>query len=369
MRRPGLALGGALVACCLLLPAAASAQTGGSVQPKIVGGSTASVAQYPWQAAVVLRGSGSAHNRQFCGGSLVTSRIVMTAAHCVYDTDPDCLLSCNGLIPICNAISDPPPGDGTCKLDPDDVDVVLGRTTLSGTDGAEIPVEAVSYRSNYNPNYQGDGVPRFDVGYLVLSAASGQGQIKIAGSDEGALWDAGSPAVVSGWGTMSDSGGAKTQDTLRAAQVNVIDDTTCANDYAFLGGGDFDPATMLCAGTPSGADACFGDSGGPLQAPIEGGGDRLVGIVGWGYGCGDPSFPGVYTRVAGSAIRPLVQSDVASLESTYGLPAEGVVGSGAQPLGATAGASSHPFAKCKRIHNKVKRKRCIKKVKKKLASR
>jgi trypsin len=357
MRRPRFALGGALAAILLLAPAAASAQSGGSVQPRIVGGSTASISEYPWQAAVVFTGSGSAHNRQFCGGSLVTSRIVITAAHCVYDTDPDCSVLCG--------VNDPG-GDGTAKLDPNNVDVVLGRTTLSGSDGAEIPVEAVSYRSNYDPNYQGDGVPRFDVAYLVLAAASGQSPIKIAAPDEGALWDAGSPAVVSGWGTTSDSFGAKTQDTLRAANVNVVDDSTCFNDYATgAGRSDFDSQTMLCADTPGGADACYGDSGGPLEAPLAGGGYRLVGIVGWGEGCGDPSFPGVYTRVAGPVILPLIQSDVSGLEAAYGLPAESVVGG---PLGASA-KGRHPFAKCKRIHDKKKRRRCIKKVRQRLRSR
>lgn len=349
----------------LVVPASAVAETGGSVEPKVVGGTTASTGTYPWQGAVVFSQaqypSLNAHQRQFCGGSLVTSRIVITAAHCVFDTDPDCFLLC--------AISDPG-GDGTARLDPNDVDVVLGRTTLSGSDGAEIPVQAVAYRSSYNPDYQGDGVPRNDVGYLVLSGASGQGQIKIAGADEGPLWDAGSPTVVSGWGTTSDSGGAKTQDTLRAANLNVIDDATCFSDYAIgLGQSDFDPQTMLCAGTASGADSCFGDSGGPLQAPLAGGGYRLVGVVGWGEGCGDPSLPGVYTRVAGDLLRPQIESDVAGLEAANGLPSEGVVGSGALPLGAqAAAANAHPFAKCKRIHNKKKRRRCIKKVRRKLQS-
>lgn len=38
-----------------------------------------------------------------------------------------------------------------------------------------------------------------------------------------------------------------------------------------------------------------GDSGGPLvlQDPLE----TLVGVVSTGYGCGDPHYPGIYSRV------------------------------------------------------------------------
>src|SRR6266545_3290625 len=210
MRKPPRLLPlGALAALLLLVPASALAQSGGFVQPKIVGGATASVSTYPWQAAVVdstAQSNKNPHQRQFCGGSLLTSRIVVTAAHCVADTDPDCSLTC--------AISDPG-GDGTVKLDPNDVDVILGRSTLTDTtQGAEQTVSAVVPQSNYDGDYQGDGVPRYDVAYLVLSSVSGQTPIKIAGTDESALWDAGSPADISGWGSTSESG--NTVDTLRS---------------------------------------------------------------------------------------------------------------------------------------------------------
>src|SRR4051794_41950870 len=87
-RRPAFLLLGVLAAIALLVPAIASAQSKGSPQPKIVGGNSATISQYPWQAAVVFTGSGNAHQRQFCGGSLVTSRIVITAGGFGVGTGP-----------------------------------------------------------------------------------------------------------------------------------------------------------------------------------------------------------------------------------------------------------------------------------------
>jgi secreted trypsin-like serine protease len=355
MRRERVVLAAALVALSLCLPAGAAGDT---VQPKVVGGTTASTSQYPWQAAVVFspaKRSGNAHQRQFCGGSLLTSRIVLTAAHCVYDTDPDpdCLLL------LCSTTE--------LHLDPDDVDVVLGRTTLSdASQGTELPVIGVAFQSHYDDA----AAPKYDVGYLVISTASSQGQIKIAGADEGALWDAGSYVEVSGWGSTSACAttcSSPTSDTLRKAGLTVIPDSTCGSASVY--GSLFDPNTQLCAGNLSGGtDSCRGDSGGPLQAPLPAGGYRLVGVVSWGEGCGQANAPGVYARVAGTALPSLIQSDVSSLQSRFGLPAEPVFGTGgtAQPL--AVGASARPFAKCKRIRDKRKRRRCIKRVKKKLSA-
>jgi secreted trypsin-like serine protease len=362
-RRPRLVLVVALAAISLLVPASASAQRDGSVQPRVVGGSQASISQYPWQAAVVFDPSegGNAHQRQFCGGSLLTSRIVITAGHCVFDTDPDCAYS-----GISTCIPNDPGGDGTTRIDPGDVDVVLGRTTLSDTSqGAEIGVTGVAYQSNYDPDYQGDGVPRYDVGYLVLNSASAQPQIHIAGTDEAALWDPGSAVDISGWGGTNKCtfSCGPTSDDLMAATVHVIDDQTCGSQSVY--GSDFDPATMLCAGEMSGGkDTCAGDSGGPLEAPVGGGVYRLVGITGWGDGCAQANAPGVYTRVAGPTMASLIQSDVSSLEATYGLPAEGIFGGAVSRRGSKS--VTKPFAKCKRIHDKKKRKRCVKKVRRKL---
>ena len=364
MRKPlWLLVVGALAACGLLAPASALAQSGGSVQPKIVGGFPAPISTYPWQAAVVIspaKASGNAHNRQFCGGSLLTSRIVLTAGHCVANTDPDCTSLCTSETPVCLDLPSSTE-DGTCMLDPNDVNVVLGRSKLSDTgQGVEMSVQAVKLQGNFDGDFNGDGVPRFDVGYLVLSSASAQTPIKIAGADERALWDAGSSEDISGWGSLFAGGG--TVDDLRAATARVDSDSTCNGAY----GSDFDPSTMVCAGNGT-TDTCSGDSGGPLEAPLQGGGYRLVGLTGWGEGCADPSFPGVYTRVAGPTMSSLIASDVSSIETNESLPAEPIFGSGGQPPGSPAPASAapkaNPLKKCKRARSRKKRRRCAKRVK------
>ena len=116
------------------------------------------------------------------------------------------------------------------------------------------------------------------------------------------------------------------------------------------------------ARTPASATAA-----GPLQAPLGGGVYRLVGITGWGDGCAQAGAPGVYTRVADTTLSPLIASDVASLESQFGLPHEPIFGPARHHHSTTSGKSAkNPFAKCKRIRDTKKRKRCVKNVKKKL---
>jgi trypsin len=83
-------------------------------------------------------------------------------------------------------------------------------------------------------------------------------------------------------------------DFLREVDVYPVDSDTCIRQYneATI----IKPAIMLCASNPSpGHDSCNGDSGGPLLDTATG---TQVGIVSFGIGCGDPIFPGVYTRVS-----------------------------------------------------------------------
>jgi len=54
--------------------------------PRVVGGTEVDHNKYPWMAAVMQRNAGSPSDGQFCGGSLIAGQWVLTAAHCIEDT-------------------------------------------------------------------------------------------------------------------------------------------------------------------------------------------------------------------------------------------------------------------------------------------
>jgi len=91
--------------------------------------------------------------------------------------------------------------------------------------------------------------------------------------------------VIAGWGTTSSGGSIS--NVLLKADVVVQNNTVCTSQY----GTAFIATDMICASAP-GTDTCQGDSGGPLF--VNG---VQVGITSWGYGCADPNYAGIYTRV------------------------------------------------------------------------
>jgi secreted trypsin-like serine protease len=329
-----VALAAAAVALALALPAGA----GAAAQPRVVGGSATQASSYPWQAALVFdpaKRSGNDEQRQLCGGALVAPRIVLTAAHCIVGTDPDFLGG---------------------NLDPNDADIVLNETTLSNGDGEHHALQAIYVQSAYNPSLNTN-----DVGYLVMSSATGMTPINLAGPTETALWTPGYPTQVSGYGYTAEGG--PRSNTLRVATVPIIADSTCGSPGVY--GGLFYPSSMVCAGSLSGGvDSCSGDSGGPLESPAQGGIYRLVGLVSWGIGCAEPNNPGVYARLGGGSgtLHQLVVNDVSSVETAQGLPHTNIVGSGALALGAPVPVA--PRKRCKkrkRLNEKTGKCVCKKK--------
>ncbi|MFF9351749.1 S1 family peptidase [Streptomyces sp. NPDC014734] len=231
----------------------------------VIGGQPAHVEDSPWVVALSSRERfGETRAGQFCGGAVVAPKKVLTAAHC---------LSRAAL------------GVDVGKVR--DLKVIVGRDSLRGSGGKEIPVQAAWSNPGFDPATNAG-----DVAVLTLAEPlPAKSVIPMAASGD-AVYEPGTAAVVYGWGDTT--GYSDYASSLRSAKVSVLSDRMC--ELAYPGGrnGAYAASAMLCAGEPQGGyDACQGDSGGPLVAR-----GRLIGLVSWGNGCGRPGSPGVYTRVS-----------------------------------------------------------------------
>ncbi|GAA3061663.1 S1 family peptidase [Streptomyces glomeratus] len=213
----------------------------------IVGGTTTTTTAYPFMMQIT-----DASGNQFCGGTLVAARKVVTAAHCMA-------------------------GETTRS-----VRVVGGRTYLNGTNGTVSKVSKIWVDPDYTDATNGD-----DVAVLTLSTSMPYTAASYVSSSQTSVYAAGTTARIVGWGATSESGNSS--DQLRSATVPIVADAGCKSSY----GSDFVKSDMVCAGyTSGGVDTCQGDSGGPLLI-----GGVLAGITSWGNGCAEAGYPGVYTRL------------------------------------------------------------------------
>ncbi|XP_026328499.1 vitamin K-dependent protein C [Hyposmocoma kahamanoa] len=220
---------------------------------RIIGGRPAPPGKWPWQVAVLNQ-----YKEAFCGGTLISLRWVVTAAHCVRRKlfvrlgEHDLLLKNRGEVEmkVTEVVIHP-------RYDPDTVinDVAMLR----------LPEPA-----------------RPELGHGV--ACLPRPQEKLAPH---------STCVILGWGKKrpTDIHGTR---ILHEAQVSTVQQSACRRSYWQYAITD----NMVCAGRGR-RDSCAGDSGGPLLCRDRNLQYYLQGITSFGDGCGKRGKYGIYTRTAG----------------------------------------------------------------------
>ena len=250
----------------------------------IVGGQPAAQGKYPWQVRLY---DSMDDDIGFCGGSIIAPQWVLTAAHCLVDADS----------------------------------VVVGFGSVDRTQTKKIPSEKIIVHPAYLAGQKADlalvklSAPIPDAPAVALADASSSRSLLKPGAKAtvtgwGAIWDFqafnNAMDVMAGRRTLSERRLLSDEELqaprrLHEVDIEVIDPQECKSIYESLQVPAFTIGnTEICATGPRGGkDSCFGDSGGPLVVPSNTShGYVQVGIVSWGPQCGNPLFPGVYTRVS-----------------------------------------------------------------------
>lgn len=238
-------------------------------QARIVGGTKAEHGAIPWQVMLWEKEADA-----FCGGSVISSRWIVSAAHCIV---------------LFKEIQ-------RRELKMSELSIKLGKHDRVYRDSGEI----ISGVKDWiiHPNYNRDTfdndivllrleqhIPYTD--YVKPICLGTTHYLRTRAYDNAGL----TMGTVSGWGEIKYQG--ERPRYLQMLQLPMQNKEICRASTNKLISDN-----MFCAGysKETSHDACRGDSGGPFAVRID---QRwyLAGIVSWGEECGQPGKFGVYTKV------------------------------------------------------------------------
>ncbi|XP_072506395.1 trypsin-like [Notamacropus eugenii] len=225
---------------------------------RIIGGKNCARNSVPYQVYIAADDS-------MCGGSLISTQWVLSAAHCY---SPQ-------------------------------MQVILGAYNLKALEGTEQIIN--STKVICHPSYSNEDI-NHDVMLIKLTESATLSSHVSPISLPTSCVTAGTNCLISGWGLtrmsvckwLAELGlqnlcpKPKSPNILQCLNAPVLSDNICQDAYP----GRI-TRNMICLGFMEGKkDTCQGDSGGPVVC--EG---QLQGIVSWGIDCARKGNPGVYTKV------------------------------------------------------------------------
>ncbi|XP_029845204.2 serine protease hepsin-like [Ixodes scapularis] len=220
---------------------------------RIVGGRPAKEREFPWIVSIQ-----SIRKNHFCGGSIISTNVILTAAHCLENVRPRWIRVQAGFIHLKNP--------GPHKQVRFATEFILHEDYVPHGIHFNNDVALIRLSRPFNLKES-----RGYIGTICLPESS-----SIATN-----------IVIAGWGHLSYHG--QSAESLMTAEVFIQSSELCAEyDETYR------HSIMFCAHRP-GTDACLGDSGGPVSQNKE----NLtfqVGIVSFGKGCAER--PGYYVRLS-----------------------------------------------------------------------
>lgn len=255
---------------------------------RIIGGEEVTDDNYLFMAGLFI------NQRLACGGTLISPKVVLSAAHC-----------------------------GMTRLNqPLTIDfVTIGcRDTDFNTkvnNCHRIDVQSVMIHPQYEPSTN-----VFDIMLIFLTEEAPITPVSLFSS----ILSQGRPAKTLGWGRTGPTD-VTGSDVLLETTVDLVSREYCNSQYrvglSSIQGTPIDEIptsvvdeTMICAARP-GNDACEGDSGGPLLFTCSESSDIYqIGVVSFGIGCAVEGFPGVYSNLQHQFISNFIQSSLEQIGET-----------------------------------------------------
>ena len=223
--------------------------------------------EFPWMVAFEVWDQIRRSWVQFCGGTIVAPKVVLSAVHCN-----------NFPLEFVRVVVQAVVLDGSnsiryYRLATVETHPQFGRVVLKLSNGKTLK-----------------GLVN-DFALFVLTDDPGVAPVPLTSAATKKDVFAFRAGSAIGWGVTS--AGKTNPQLLVLDNLPIVDDLTCGQSYSPLQG------SMLCAGMKKGGkDTCQGDSGGPLVVDNKSKGLlEQAGVISFGEGCGVPEFYGIYSAV------------------------------------------------------------------------